>query len=370
MLPENIERQLQGLAKQLQAIERGMPTFKFYDLGYVAENKTATSNDIFVIPAATTSEMKGTVEVVKQKVKAKIKDMFGNSSEVETEQCNAVKAKWLPLSSSTENAPFVRRKERVLLYRYSDNDELYWVPTNLDSHLRRLETSTWLFSADPDGDSDNPRSSENSYLFEISTHNKLITMKTTQLNGEPYTHTFQLNTDTGLLVYEDNKGTKFFINSELDQIKAENVKGTYFDIIGERIHAYAPKEIKLESDETIWLKSKQLISQQSDYISLAAKNNYELTAETGLEVFRSSVERRTASYTLEASNYVVKGTTMNVETSTVTFSGTVSATGTFTMSGSAESTGGFKAAAAEFTEEIQANGITSKAPIKGPTKTI
>lgn len=366
MQPDNIEAQLRTLTKSLKAIERGMPTFKFYDLGYVAENKTATSNDIFVIPAATTNEMKGRVEVFKEKVKVTIKDMFGNAREKTSTRSNAVKAKWLPLCDRAQNAPNVRRKERVLLYRYSDNDELYWVPTNLDTHLRRLETATWLFSADPDGDSNDPRSTENSYLFEISTHGKLITMKTTQLNGEPYAHTFQLNTDTGLLVYEDNKGTKFYIDSDLDRIRAENIKGTYFDLLGERIHAYAPKEIRLESDETIWLKSKQLISQQSDYISLAAKNNYELTAQTGLEVFRSSVERRTASYTLEANNYTIKGNTMNVETVNVTFSGTVITTGALAMSGSAESTGGFKAGSAEFTEKMKANGIVSTGDVKAP----
>tara|TARA_Y100001956_G_scaffold82973_1_gene107631 strand:+ start:33549 stop:34661 length:1113 start_codon:yes stop_codon:yes gene_type:complete len=367
---EDLMPQLESMIKQLNRLEAEMPTFKFYDVGYLMDNKVPSSNEISVLPAGTLSEAQGEVEVVVEKKKVEFKNVFDEAQEVEGEISNAVKAKWLPLCSDTVNAPDLRRGERVLLYRYADTDQIYYVPTNLDTHLRRLETKAWLFSADPENEGDRPRSPENSYLFEVSTHKKLITLKTTQLNDEPYSHTFQLNTDTGLLLYEDSNGNKITVDPDTNSIRAENGDGSFADIQNKNIFMNAIEKLHITAGTDVIIDSKKLITNQEELINMNSDDMFKVNANVGVMNVKESLGVNTDSLNVDAKATSWSGSTADITVGKVTFSGTVTMSGAVTMSGSAESTGGFKAGSAEFTKPMTANGITSEGPITGPKGSI
>ena len=132
----------------------------------------------------------------------------------------------------------VRRGERVNLYQLGDSDTYYWESAGLDLNLRRLETVTKMWSGNPKNDNRQPSESTH-YMFTVSTHDKHITINTSQANGEPVGWTIQLNTGKGYFVVEDTDGRVVVMDRKDDQIMAKNMTGTFVDLKGDTLFGNA-----------------------------------------------------------------------------------------------------------------------------------
>ena len=68
---------------------------------------------------------------------------------IELEDTKFVYAKWLQHGQSNRiTPPFLGIGEKVLLYSFGNNDELYWTTMDTDSHLRKNEKAIWSFMKD------------------------------------------------------------------------------------------------------------------------------------------------------------------------------------------------------------------------------
>lgn len=332
--------------------------FKLYSMGLVVENKPRTTTELLVAPIEVLPLLSGGLGVEDEILEDQFKDFYQKEYTVKVKARQALTCKWLPWGSNRASAPDMRIGERVFIYRFADSDEYYWVDTGLDAHLRRLETVAWLFSADPNGTSDDPRSAENSYLFEVSTHDKLITLKTTSLNGEPFEYTFQFNTGEGRVTLADDDGNYIEFNSTETSITFENKEGTRISLDKKDIFAFAPNNITVEAVENILLKCRNYTQQIGE--------NY--TSEVGQAITITS-----ATYKLTTDSSVVETDSFTVDSPQSTFTGQVAVGSISVAPGSKGGDGGMSitgnmsvGGAVQVDGEIRCRKLTSTDPISAP----
>lgn len=332
--------------------------FRLYTVGIVAENKPRTTSQLLVVPIEILPLLNGALGVEDEVIEDRGKDFYDREYTVNVKARQAIECKWLPWGSNRATAPDMRAGERVFIYRFADADEYYWVDSGLDAQLRRLETVTWLFNADPDGTSDEPRNGENSYLVEISTHDKLITLKTTSLNGEPFEYTFQFNTGEGRVTLADNDGNYIEFNSDQTSITFENREGTRVSLDKQNLFAYAPNDIFVEALENIFLKCKNYTQ--------TVEENY--TSNVG-----DAIAITSATYKLQTGSSLVETNNFTVDSPTSTFTGQVAVGSISVAPGSKGGNGGMSITGnMDVGGNVQVDGtivcrkLTSIEPISAP----
>lgn len=167
-----------------------------------------------------------------------------------------ITAKWLP-STNRRTPPDVQRGEMIEVYQYASNDEYFWRSMGKDDRLRRLETVVIGISANPNMDQ-NGLDLDNMYFLEVSSHQKTITLSTSQKNGEFCTYDFQFDMANGKVVLQDNLGNYGFLDSKNTHIKLQNQLGTYFELNKQDIKGYAPRDIKLTAVNNVDVKAKKI----------------------------------------------------------------------------------------------------------------
>ena len=159
-----------------------------------------------------------------------------------------VRCKWKPQGTNRVTAPNIRRGERVEVWQYADADTYYWSVTGEDDDLRKLETVTHAFSNTKD-ESQKELSKENTYSYTVSTHQKKVELHTSKSDGEPFTHTLQLDTKNGLFTYKDDVGNVIQVNSKNNQIYIENASGSTYVMDGGNIQVTAPSSMTFNSPD-------------------------------------------------------------------------------------------------------------------------
>lgn len=160
----------------------------------------------------------------------------------------AITAKWLKFNTNRITAPDVRRNDQVMIWRLGNTDRYFWTDMNV-SNVKRLETVVYAWSADPE----NPIKDDlsNAYFLEISTHNKSITLQTSQANNEPFGYTMQLNTGDGVFQLVDTDENIMYLNSADTVIGFKNAMGTEFRLDKKDIHGYAPDSMYFKAENTV-----------------------------------------------------------------------------------------------------------------------
>lgn len=269
---------IEDLNEQMSRLLQSISSFKLYSKGIVAENKPTTTDEVLIIPIERMGFLEGEIATEDSDLEVKGVDGAGKPYTVSMQARSALTCKWLPMDSNRVTAPDVRRGEEVFIYRFADSDDFYWVDSGLAAKLRRLETVSWLFSANPTGDSDDERSVVDSYLFEVSTHKKLITLQTTKKNEEPFAYTIQLNTGTGYFTITDDAGNFVELDSAEKRIKAELNTGTYFEANQQDINLYAPGDITGIAKGDINLECTNFNLNADATVNITSGDNTNITA--------------------------------------------------------------------------------------------
>ena len=199
--------------------------FHLYSLGVAAENLPLNSTELNVLPKETMSGFDGDLQVNPLEAKTKAKDSQGHQQEFSVKTDTVITAEWMPSEGNRITPPNVRRGETVEIWRIGDSDQFYWKSLHTQPGLRTLESSIHAWGANPKLDN-SPRTSDNSYTFEVSTHKQLVTFKTSQKNGEPFGYTFQLNTKTGQFTIEDHTHNFIHLDSAKRDIHLKNSTGS------------------------------------------------------------------------------------------------------------------------------------------------
>lgn len=229
-----------------------MTQFIPYSIGIAAENKPLNTRDLNVTPIEILSALDGELKHNPEEVIQTGTDSEGNHYEVRVIQDITLTATWLPSSSNRVTAPDIRRGELIEIYRLADTDRFYWRCMGLSDHLRRLETIIFAINGSPD---ENAKGIdfETCYFIELSTHQRQITLSTSQANGEPFRYTFQFNTAEGYVNLTDDVGNHVILDSTNTLIHLENIAGSMVELNKEDIHFVAPRNLtgKVGNDATL-----------------------------------------------------------------------------------------------------------------------
>jgi hypothetical protein len=94
----------------------------------------------------------------------------------------------------------------------------------------------------------------NMYYIEFSSHTKLITLHTSQANGEKWGYDIQINPGTGYLVIKDTNDNFIKIDSLNEAIKLSNASGSFVELKKKNIAIKAPETITIDA-KTLTLTS-------------------------------------------------------------------------------------------------------------------
>lgn len=252
--------------KQLDILKGSQ--LKFYSIGIVAENKKMSHSRILVTPIETLGMSDGEIKSSPEKLETKGIDYDFNEYTVSAIADNAIEADWFPLNDGNRRTPpDVRRGERVVLYQYGDEGRYWWQPYGLDGRLRKLETAIYSWSGTKDEKEDSERP-ENSYYAEVSTHEKRITIATSGKNGEKCRYVVQINPGEGKILIVDDKGNEFEMDSVNTLLHLKNADGTYIDLDKKNINVYAEDYISIKAGKAIIANAGDKITMKAPQIEL------------------------------------------------------------------------------------------------------
>lgn len=226
----------------------------------------------------------------------------GGEDNVRTVSGNSVEATWLKINTTRKSAPDVRRNDLVQLYKLG-NDKYYW--TDMDcKNVKRLETVLYAISADPNGPMREDMT--NAYFIEWSSHNKTLTLHTSQANGEPFGYDIQVNADDGIIRTIDTAGNTTYLDSANTCIGAKNALGTWFNLDKKNIRAYAPDSMYVKAENLIEFKCKDFKIDASNSISFNTKT-YKLEASASITTKTTTFKATANSNTFDCPSTVFTG---------------------------------------------------------------
>lgn len=244
--------------------------FKAYSIGIVAENKALNSREVEVVPIEDSITLDGEFSAESRDYITKGVTDEEIPYDLEIGTTISINATWLPINSSNRHtAPDVRRGERVILYRFGDNDEFWWSTLRDNLELRKLETVIYAFSGTKVEGA--PVNADNYYFLEISTHKKLVNFSTSKADGETWRYNIQINTEPGqgFIKIEDDDGQFIILDSKERQIIAQNRDLSKVDI--------NKREIFIEAPDLVQVKSKKIYMESVENTTVATTINEKAT---------------------------------------------------------------------------------------------
>lgn len=289
-------------------------SWSFYAVAVVAENKPRGTNLILATPQEIVGFSQGELKADQAELEVKGVNQNGKEYQLKVKTVTAQEYDWLP-DGHLQNAPDVRRGERVFIYRYADTDKFYWVSSNLDRRLRRLETTTYMWQADPNAKNDDPWTDDNCYVLEVSTHDQLITFTTSQKNKEPFKYTIQLNTKDGFFSITDQDLNVIQLDSAEQIIRLQNKNGCYWVLDKDDLKGFAQRHIEVEAKEKISFTCKEFVIKATESV-LAQTKTFTVKADTLIDFetttfkIKGNIEQE-GNYTTTGSASVASGLTVN-----------------------------------------------------------
>lgn len=178
------------------------------------------------------------------------KELPQSSCRVKLGAC--IKAHFMGWNDSHISVPDMVPNERVLLFRYSGDDIIYWIPFQKDSHLRTVEQ--YRIACQNKEHGDEPSEDELWYIEVDSRHDRWVRIKTGQGKGERYGYTFEIEPDKHHFKFYDTDGNFIELNSEEKRIELHNQQDTMVKLIDKDIEVYAPQDLKIHVGRNLTLQ--------------------------------------------------------------------------------------------------------------------
>lgn len=256
--------------------------FKLHSIGIAAENKVLGESTIEVLLIEQTGFIDGELTSNPTEITETGATRSGETYNESIVMTNSISAMWLPFGSNRKTPPDVRRGEHIAVWKYADADVYYWSALGLDEILRRLETAIWTFSNTQD-ESTKKLTPDNTYWFEVSTHQGTITLGTSKSNGEKFKYTIQINAKDGVITITDDNQLSITLDSNENKVEITNADGTQLGMIGSKVYGKG-KTLDFNFDD-ITMKCKQYkLTCNSGVVVGATQYTATLTAAGGFSM--------------------------------------------------------------------------------------
>lgn len=225
--------------------------YRLVSIGYVAQNKPRTTNDVEVYLSEKNPMLNGELKDQVIDDTCEGVDYKGKPITAAVKLGNTVTAQWKGGVGNRLTSPDVRRGERVQIFQYGNNDQYYWDILEVPGQsVRKRETITEVFN-NSTNENDNIPSEKNSWVREVSTHDKVVTfIKTNRSDGERVAYTFQMDVKNGVWVIADDLGNYIQLDSFESRIELVNSSGSMIDINKDTI-SIKTKHVKIDASDMI-----------------------------------------------------------------------------------------------------------------------
>lgn len=275
-----------------------------YSLGIVTEDKPGNSLDIEVYPVEDLPIVDGDL-YQKETVGGAVTEGT-QTTNIEVEKTNTIKATWLPLGSSNRvTPPDVVKNESVLIWNYQGTDTYYWTSLFDEVNLRKQERVIYVFSNTTEFNE--PLDNENSYFLEVSTKDGLVQLHTSDNQDEVCTYDIIIDTKNGYLSIQDGTDNIILLNSD---------KGTLLGKIN--------RSVTIETPDIITT---------GETVNITASNSVTVNTNTATINADESCSVKSESVNIDA-------TTITANASNINFTGAMKLTGSLMVTDGIQSPGG------------------------------
>lgn len=214
---------------------------ELYSLAIVAKDKPLDSTIIDVYPVEDFPMVNGDINKHVTKLEAKTINSRGKSVSSQVEGKVVLKATWIVNGNSNRaSPPDVCQGETVQLYRYADEEELYWSQFFREPKLRRRERGLYTFGATQKKGEELTK--DNSYWVEIDAINKKVQLHTTKADGEVTEYDTLYDPQLGEFTLKDSNGNMIHLNSKTNEIELKTAQGDRI-FLGNKIEMVSPGPI-------------------------------------------------------------------------------------------------------------------------------
>lgn len=223
-----------------------------YSHGIVAEDKAPNTPWVEIIPVEYHFMQSSKVDA---KIRSRdVEHLSANAPDTLKENtADTIRAKWMVYNSFQVTPPDVCKGDEVMIYRLGETDIYFWEDLN-SANVKKLVNVIEAYPADPSNQMADDLS--NAYVWQVSTRDGLVQLRTSMANGEKCQFLFQFNPKDGTHNCTDHKGNKYWINSPENDVGLMNANGSKFNLNKEEGFMYAKKRIQLKSDHVEILDNK------------------------------------------------------------------------------------------------------------------
>jgi hypothetical protein len=191
--------------------------FKHYSMGIAAVDYVTGDDTLEIFLSEHLSDYSGYIADKDRK-----KDLLGGDSlsslggvlTGKLDRSVTIHARWLKDGNDNRvSPPNVKKGETLNVYKFGDTDRYYWTTALNETNVRKQESVAYAVSNETKHGA--TVTDKNSYWTKIDTINKKVKIiKTNKNDGEPAAWDIDINTKTGVLFIEDDRGNRIEIKDK------------------------------------------------------------------------------------------------------------------------------------------------------------
>lgn len=197
--------------------------FRFYSFGIVAEDKDDDGDFIKVTPIEELPLIKGRLKDIKLDYKASGTDHKNVAVDANVKGVGFVVARWTGFDNGNRNtAPNVQEGETVMLMRFGNTDDFFWMDLFREPELRRLEHVVYSFSNVKD--KGQAYDQDTSHYVMVSSREQKIQLHCSNNRDEPVGMDITIDLAKGTFEYLDTNKNTVKIDGQKGELEIEMQK--------------------------------------------------------------------------------------------------------------------------------------------------
>lgn len=240
-------------------------------IGVVAENRVPSANNVVMVtPLELLPMLQGELAQQSSTSEETLLDPQGNAIKTTLRSDTAYPMDWWPSDTRIVDAPYLRRGDKVEIFRFADTKQYFWRELSFDRRLRRGERYRIAISANTEEDRGANGLYDDNYVLDINGPGGMVLLTTSSSNGEAANYTWSIDAVNGRMFFGDNLGNHYSLSTKDRILRKINSSGTYSEINVDDMTNFGNGQVLTEF--------KTLIDKISESITRTAGTNVTETA--------------------------------------------------------------------------------------------